>query len=263
MPVLVPKLVGEVTRVGEGESATLTRVPLGEPAELTYVIRADFEGRAAEGFDAIRIATPSRPQFLGLTRGDPPTPVALLDDAILINEEGLTILLAAPVDQTEELRVTLSTTLFMVSGILRGEVFGRLEPDLLQVIEEGNATDDFSTDQLQVVSEGNVEDTIADLLVAPRSFTPNGDGRNDELSISYTLYGVIETEIEIGIYTIDGKLVRRFAIDGQYAGANAPVMWNGRDENGELLAPGLYLCQVETETSRGRFASTTPISIAY
>ena len=263
LPLLVPRLVGEVALDLDATAATLAQVRLGEPAELTYAIRADFQGRRSDGFDAIHISTPSRPEFLHLRRGDPLAEVELADDAVELDEDGLTIFLANPVAQNEEIRVGLRTTLFTVSEKLLGEVFERSDSEVRQVIDEGNATDEIATDQLQVVTEDNVPEAIADLLVEPRAFTPNGDGNNDELIIRYTLYGVIDTDVEIGIFTVDGRLVRKISKDGQRAGVNAPVMWNGRDESGSLLAPGLYLCQVETETSRGRFATTTPISIAY
>ena len=132
-----------------------------------------------------------------------------------------------------------------------------------QVIDEGNATDELTTDQLQVVSVDELPDAISGLVVEPRTFTPNGDGSNDELRISYILFGVIDTQVEIGIYTLDGRLVRTLEVEPQSAGPATAEPWDGRDESGELLAPGLYLCQVETDASRGRFAEMTPISLAY
>ena len=263
VPLLVADLLGEVALEAETTRANLAELPLGEPAELTYAIRADFGGRRGGGFDAIRIATPSRPDFLHLMRGDPLEAVDVADEDVEVEEGGLTIFLDEPVDGDEELRVGLRTTLYTVSEKLRGEVYDRAASEQRQVIEAGNATDAIATDQLQIVSEGDIPDVFAELRVEPRTITPNGDGSNDELMIRYSLLGVIDAEVQIGIYTVAGQPVRRLAIDGQDAGINPPVMWNGRDESGELVAPGLYLCQVETETSRGRFASTTPIAIAY
>ena len=263
LPLLVPRLVGEVAIALDGSEATLTEVPLGEPTDLTYAIRADFEGRSSAGFDAIRIATPSRPEFLSLMRGEPLEEKKIDDDAIKVDNDGLTIFLPEPVEGSEEIRVGLRTTLFRVSEKLLGEVFATDNSKVRQVIDEGNATDELTTDQLQVVSVDELPDAISGLVVEPRTFTPNGDGSNDELRISYILFGVIDTQVEIGIYTLDGRLVRTVEVEPQSAGPATAEPWDGRDESGELLAPGLYLCQVETDASRGRFAEMTPISLAY
>ena len=262
LPLLVSRLVGEIALALDEMASTLTQVPLGEPAELSYAIRADFQGRPSDGFDAIHIATPSRPEFLHVLVGSSLDTLTLAEEPE-IDDKGLTVFLPESVDQNEEFRVAFRTTLFTLSEKLLGEVFNTSSSEVRQVIEEGNATDEFATDQLQMVADDNVPNAIADVLIEPRTFSPNGDGSNDELKITFTLFGVIDTEVEIGIFTLDGRLVRKIVKDGQEAGANAPVTWDGLGDNGELVTPGLYLCQVETDTSRGRFATTTPISIAY
>ena len=64
-PLLVPTLVGEVGLLGDS-LAILAQVPIGEPTEFAYAIRAGFGGGAAAGFDALHIATPAEPEFLYL-----------------------------------------------------------------------------------------------------------------------------------------------------------------------------------------------------
>ena len=263
LPLLVPTVVGEVATIENAATATLTSVPLGEPTALTYAIRADFEGQRLYGFDAIHITTPSRPEFMHLMRGDPLEEVPVPDDSIQVEEDGLTVFLSSPVDQNEELRVGLRTTLYTVSEKLLGEVYVRAADNVRQVIDEGNAGDELASDQLQIVAEDNIPAAIADLRVEPRTVTPNGDGRNDELMIRYSLFGVLDADVELGIYTLAGQPVRRMTMAGQDAGVSPPVMWNGADDSGKLVVPGVYLCQVVTETSRGRFANTITVSVAY
>ena len=265
LPLLAPTLVGEIA-IAAGDTdpaATLARAPVGEPIELTYAIRAAFEGKRRQGFNAIRIATPSKPEFMHLFMGTPLEEIELGADEIYIDESGLTLFLPQSVDQDSELRVGLRTTLYTVSEKLLGEVFNREDEALRQIIEEGNASDQIGTDQLQLVAESDLPATIANLQIEPRIVTPNGDGTNDLVQVTYSLFGVIDTEVEVNFYTIAGKPVRRILATQQTAGANPPVQWNGRDESDQLLPPGLYLCQVVTTTSHGRFANTTPISIVY
>ena len=58
-PLLVPTLVGEVGLPGDS-LAILAQVPIGEPTEFTYAIRAGFGSETVAGFDALHIATPGR-----------------------------------------------------------------------------------------------------------------------------------------------------------------------------------------------------------
>lgn len=263
LPLLAPTLVGEVVADQDDDDATLAEVPIGESTALTLAIRAAFEGRRTDGFDAIRISTPSRPEFVNFMRGEPLQEIDLGTNAIATDDSGLTIYLDRPVVGDEELRVQLRTTLYTVSERLQAQVFESGNELVRQVVDEGNASDELTTDQLQIVSDRDLPDAISNLEVTPRLLTPNGDGSNDELTIHYAMFGVLDAQVEVGIYTLSGQPMRRIIVDGQQAGINPPVMWNGRDDQGRLLAPGLYVCQVETETSRGRFATAIPVSVAY
>ena len=65
------------------------------------------------------------------------------------------------------------------------------------------------------------------------------------------------------MFTLAGKSVLRLAAHGQSAGAGRTLVWDGRDDSGRSVSPGLYLCEVKTETSRGRFGSTTSVAVAF
>ena len=53
--------------------------------------------------------------------------------------------------------------------------------------------------------------------------TPNGDGIQDGL--------IFEKEAKVEIYNSNGKRVTQFT---------APFIWEGKDQHGKLLAPGIY-----------------------
>ena len=77
-------------------------------------------------------------------------------------------------------------------------------------------------------------------------FTP--DGVNDRLVVAYSLFGVTEADVEIVFYNLAGRPVRRLGLPGQRAGRNEAV-WDGRDERGRSVPPGLYLCRVTATTA--------------
>jgi len=260
LPVLVPALVGEVALKGNDDTP-LAQVPLGEPAELVFAIRAGFDGPRAAGFDAIRLSTPSQPDFVRLERGEPLVPVEVGANDLEVDDDGLTIHLADPVTRTEALRVRLRTTLYTVSDLLLVQVFSDGEAAVRQIVADGNATDDIATDRLQIVAKTNVSRIVADLQVQPQSITPNGDRRNDEMTVSYTLFGVWGAEVELGVYPLGGALVHRTAVPEQRAGVNEPLTWNGRAGDVRLVHPGLYLCQVFAASGQGRSTLIVPVSV--
>ena len=61
---------------------------------------------------------------------------------------------------------------------------------------------------------------------------------------------------------LSGRLVRRVHADADGAGRH-PHQWDGRDEAGQQVAPGLYICQVEVESGGQRQVHIRPIAVAY
>ena len=258
-PLLVPTLVGEVGLPGDS-LATLAQVPIGEPAECAYAIRAGFGGAAAAGFDALHIATPGEPEFMYLRDA---TGEAVQPDTAWTDSEGLTLYLPEPIRADETLQIGFKTAVYTVSGQLRGEVFNRANSDLRQQVEAGDAVAAIGTQQLQVVAAGHaVEQVVGGLEIKPRMFTPNGDGRNDQLKIKYTLFGVLDATVEITFFTLAGEPVDRILAEHQGGGLHT-ALWAGRNAAGRPFSPGLYLCQVQAQTGRGRFERTEAVALVY
>ena len=262
-PLLAPTLVGEVGVMGDS-GANIAEVHIGEPSELVYAIRAEFDGEGREGFDVLRIDTPSEPEFLRLLQGENLQEVELdLDRDVLTDSLGLTIYLDEPVQSDEKFQVALRTVAYTVSTRLHGTVFNRNKGEIRQKVEEGNATDMIATNKLDVIASGDVvRDVIGRLAIQPPVFTPNGDGRNDDLQLEYTIYGVLDASVEIAIYTLAGKPVHSIEITDVAGGKHART-WNGRTATGALVDPGLYLAQVKAQTGRGSFEITRPFSVVY
>ncbi len=61
-----------------------------------------------------------------------------------------------------------------------------------------------------------------------------------------------ELQAEMQVYTLAGRLVKK--INGTIiASANRSYMdWNGADEEGKRLAPGIYICRLHVRTGRGK-----------
>ena len=83
---------------------------------------------------------------------------------------------------------------------------------------------------------------IADLSVAPRLVSPNGDGLADELVISYRVLRPVLLRVEIR--DGDGRLVRAFDRSHPLSGENAELRWDGRDSRSLFAPDGTYSATV-------------------
>ncbi len=94
------------------------------------------------------------------------------------------------------------------------------------------------------------------------TFTPNGDGVNDHVAIGYELRDLESPRpIRLRLYDLSGRLVRQIAASS--SSGRFTQTWNGRDEQGALVPPGLYLYQLAWDTDKGREVANGMVGVAY
>lgn len=78
----------------------------------------------------------------------------------------------------------------------------------------------------------------------PNPFSPNGDGRCDNATLTFTIEE--NSNVSVNIYDINGKYVKNL-IDNQPINASVPVNinWNGSDESNNPVKIGPYIYQIE------------------
>jgi len=117
---------------------------------------------------------------------------------------------------------------------------------------------------------------LSETKVVPTVFTPNDDGINDFTVIEFTLTK-IRTDLKIKIYDTRGSLVTMVYDDvldpGQWfvkdklnniaLAQRMPGYWDGRDEDGDLVPPGVYLYQVVADTDDGEKVESGTVVVGY
>ena len=108
---------------------------------------------------------------------------------------------------------------------------------------------------------------VGDLEVLGNPFTPNGDGINDAVRFVFPVFKMPgQTSLVLAVYGLDGALLHRSAQSVAHAAGVQEVSWDGRDQDGVLLPPGLYVCRVGPEVdaeSIGKSTVTTVVASVY
>ena len=82
-------------------------------------------------------------------------------------------------------------------------------------------------------------------------FTPNGDGVNDVFRVFYVLLKLTRpVAAEVQIYNLQGRRMQNLAIGPVASGLQSHI-WDGRDAEGRLVLPGLYIWRLCVDTDNG------------
>ena len=104
---------------------------------------------------------------------------------------------------------------------------------------------------------------LDDVVPARQVLTPNGDGVNDAFEVAYSLLKLTQpAPVFFEIYGLGGRLVRRGYAGEDQSGRFARV-WDGRDDYGDLVGPGLYLYQVQVAADNETERHTGVVNVVY
>lgn len=264
-PPLADKVVAEIALAGLPDPPEEVAYAVsGEPSTLTYDLKAEIVP-SQYGFDGLRIVTPNLAVLRELSIGNSSWVGSEVRTEATANR--LTIFLPHRIthDNNPSLRVTFDTTVLVYGTIFSGEVFNTGEDELSQPVVEGNANDAVSTDKLGVrVFKSSVGRILSHVDVFPDPLTPNEDGIHDSAVISYTITDLIgEAAVKIEIYDLSGVRVRSIPLTDKKSGVYDDGKWDGRDDDGGLVPPGVYLWRVSVETDVEVIEKVRTIAVIY
>jgi len=112
---------------------------------------------------------------------------------------------------------------------VRIDSLGRYQLKAELILPPGSIDSDTTNNSLEltiITAEG-------DVIIKPQPFTPNGDGKNDELLFDLTAFYLDDPRLMI--FSLAGVKLTTLAA------RNNIIYWDGRDETGRELPPGVYM----------------------
>ena len=137
-----------------------------------------------------------------------------------------------------------------------------------QLVDAGNANLDHPGNALGVRTDGLGSGLIAGLAVAPNPFSPNGDGINDRARFQFQLHEISQArQLDLGVYDLSGRRVRLLeaspVVRGLFGARPEDPAWDGLDDQGAPVPPGLYIYRLSVETDGQSLEKTGAIAVAY
>ena len=160
--------------------------------------------------------------------------------------------------ESQSFREGIEYTSFVRSSDSEDVVFQRVD------IDSRDATELVASSTTRVGLAELEGPLIQDVALA-QVFTPNGDGVNDELPVSFALLKVLqERPLEVEFFDLGGRLVGRGlnTAGAPKAGYNT-FTWDGRDPGGRLVPPGIYLCRIKVEADAEDSQFVRLVHVAY
>ena len=274
-PPFADELVGEVFP---------REVAVSEDVPFTFAVRAAMGAAGLRGFDTIEIATPVRVssidaveiidgtgsvvashEFSGSDEGNEDFSIAeIADDHFAVR---------FPIMEQDEsqVRIRFQTNVLTYSTNFTASAQLSTELGAAQTIDSGNAAflgdgdeDAFSGTTVlspTILAKGQL---LGQVAVVPNPFTPNGDGVNDAATLRYNLLSLSTPRpVEIGIYDLSGRRVRVLFSGEEANGRYVDKLWNGRDDAGQMVPPGLYLARIEVAGDSGGAEHSAMVGVAY
>jgi len=135
-----------------------------------------------------------------------------------------------------------------------------------QQVDEGDATALVSSNRLVVVAQLEGLPLLAPLEIDSPVFTPHGDGVGDEAEVLITVFQLQgQRPVHVRIHDLSGRQVRELSFTPPSPSGQHRVAWDGRDDSGRLVVPGIYLLRVDLPTDAGASGTSAvrTLSVVY
>jgi hypothetical protein len=230
-------------------------IPIMQESRLTYLIQLTF-GSEDLGIDTVIVSTPSPGRVSAVRWNQEPLAESQYQNLTDNHSLKLGFPETLVADSTADLEIEFLTTLFFSENDYPSLIISRNSADNPQTVEQAEST-------WTVTTVGIPVGTLVSVEAKPNPFSPNGDGLFDETVISYFVAKIAYPQpLSIKIYDLNGDRIRILR-DQNDPAFFYEIAWDGRDDDGELVPPGLYIYQVRLKADQGEEVVTRTITVQY
>ena len=193
--------------------------------------------------------------------------INILDLILVAQDLGETVQLASPTDVFADGKVNILDLIKVAEAMGAGAAAPSAHPQTLEILTAADVrrwlTQAQHLDLTDAISQRGIlmlQQLLAALIPKETSLLTNYPNPfNPETWIPYQL--AKPTNVTLTIYAVDGRVIRTLALGhqpaGMYHSKNRAVYWDGRNEQGEPVASGVYFYTLEA----GDFSATRKMLI--
>ena len=227
----------------------------GATREFSYFVRPGQT--RSEGFDRLKIEASAPVRFRSAWIENVP-----VEAVVETSATGFQVALPRAVRSGELVELRFESAVFLQATRFDALlVSNRKDGVVEQLVDPGDATE-------QVESNTNVvrlpvnQHLLANIALESPVLTPNGDGRNDVLSISADLVNVLEMRpLRLRVFDLSGRLLAE--MEKEVRAGRHQFTWDGSGVDHRLVPPGLYLVQLHIEGDARAETFQRVVSVVY
>jgi len=241
---LASKVVGEVFPL---------QVAPGQETLFSYFLRP---ATTQDGFDQIAIEATTTPRFnAAFINGES---VEVATEAL---DRGFRATFPRRIRSHQLVELRFTAPIYLQATRFDAFLEDSQKTQVRQLVDPGDAAP-------QVESSSNVvrlpvaDQLFADLSFSPALITPNGDGINDQLLISFDLINVLSARpLRLRLYDLSGQPL--FVQERAGQAGHIAWRWDGRDLHGQRVPPGLYIAELHIAGDAGDRSVRQIVAVAY
>jgi len=245
-----------------GEISPFRVEELGVRSPFSFYITPQFASRDP-GFDELLLMAPPNMdlelvnlyggRLADFTDSADADLVPLEFDVIPTQSDSLHLRFASvrPRGAIEVLRLDFETSLFVTGAVLKSALRNSSQTDggSWQRVDPGDAIGSVMSNTTTVVSSVTNNSLLTDVEVVPPIFSPNGDGINEEVKVSFNVVRVgDDSPVKATISDLSGRVFQTIIEERRFSTGTYTLSWDGRDGTGHRVPPGVYLMRLEIDT---------------